>query len=219
MLFIGIVRAKKEIDNSLRISFIKFSGMILPKAFVVISMTVALVYGFNFKAEYLFSDRLINGMINLSSPIVSYYIPAFTPEMQFRYLFTSIAERAIATQNIANFDNMPEVSRTEIINQAVEASYKNFEENFGVDINLNESFGENIRIILTTRVADIVKAIPENSFAIAIIIIIFIAVRGTLWLFGWFVLGITFFVYQLLLAIKFAEVYLEARRKEVLLVK
>jgi len=193
--------------------------MILPKAFVVISMAVALVYGLSFKAEYLFSDRLISGVINLSSPIVGYYIPAFTPETQFRDLFTEIAERTIVTQNIANFDNIPEVSRTEIINQAVEVSYKNFEENFGVDINLNESFAENIRIILTTRVADIVKAIPENSFAVAIIIIIFIAVRGTLWLFGWFVLGVAFFVYQLLLAIKFAEVYLEARRKEVLLVK
>ncbi len=219
ILFVGMVSAKQEINNSLRISFMKFTGAILPRIFIFISIVIAMIYGLNFKSEYLFSDRFISGVINVSSPIIAHYAPGFTQETKVRDLLAGIAERAIIQQNIPGVATQGEGMTEELVSQAVETSYKNIEDNFKIDINLDESFAVNARMVLATRVADAARTIPNHYLTLVAMIIIFIAMRSALWLFGWVVLSVAFFSYQFLLATKFAEVYLETRRKEVLLVK
>ena len=219
MLIIGFLRAKKEINNSLRISFTQLSSKILPQALTVIALTTAIAYGFNFQADSLFTDKSTDRFIALSLPVFDYYFYDFTPEMTLKTLFIDIANRSLTAKDVSSYAVMTEELKADFRNQAVTEIYQNLENNFDIDLDLDESFEENLRSIFTTRIADAVETIPDHSLAIATTIIIFIALRGALWLIGWSIMGVTFFFYQLLLVTKFAEVYLETRRKEILLLK
>jgi hypothetical protein len=219
MLTEGLICGKRELDNSLKASFTKFSGKVIAKAFTVVALAAAISYGWRFDVEDLFSDRFIDGIVSLSSPIVGYYAPGFTPEMKFGDFLEISARRALAGKDAVNFAVMPETLRRQLINQTVENSRRALENNFAFSVDLDASFEENFRTAVVEKLAGPAKAINPDHLSIAAAIIVFIFVRGILWLFGWLAAALAFFMYQLLLATKFAEIYLESKTREIVLLK
>jgi hypothetical protein len=219
ILTAGVLYGKRELDNSLRISFMKFSGKVLMKTFTVIALAGAIAYGWNFKTEDIFSGKFIDGVISLSSPIVNYYAPGFTPEMKFSDLLEISARRIVTGEKSAEFALMPEALKKQLISQAIQDAQKTVESTFGVRVNLDASFRENVRTVITEKLKGPLEVIPDKYVAIAAMVIVFAFLRGALWLLGWLAAAISFLVYQLLLAVKFAKVYLEPKSKEVILLR
>ena len=219
MLTGGIIFGKREIDNSLKVSFTRFSGQVIAKAFTVVALAAAISYGWNFKAADLFSDKFINKVVSLSSPVVTYYAPGFTPEMKFGEFLEISARRSLAGKDAINFALMPDTLKRQLISQTVENSRRALENNFAVEVDLDASFEENFRKAVTEKIAGPAKAINPDHLSVAAAIVVFIFVRGTLWFLGWLVAAFAFFIYQLLLATKFAEIYLESKTREIVLLK
>ncbi|MFA5052583.1 MAG: hypothetical protein WC565_00775 [Parcubacteria group bacterium] len=215
----GIWRGKRELDNSLRVSFTKFSGKVLARAFTIIALAIAVSYGWNFKAEDLFSERFVRGMISVSSPVIGYYAPGFTLNMSFRDFLTISARQSLARPDAVEFALMPEGQKERLIDQKIADYETMLRDDIGLNIDLDASFEENFRNAATDKFQDVIETIPSNYLALIATIIIFTAVRGAFWLLGWLVALLSFLIYQLILAIKFAEVYFEPKSKEVVLLR
>jgi len=215
----GQLSGKEELDNALRIRFSKLSGRVLSKSLTAIALTAAIVFGWSFNINTLFSEKFINSIIDISKPVIGYYVPNFDPAMNFRDFLAVSAKQTLAGNNVVEFNLMPETLKNQLINQTVENSRRSLENNFGINIDLDLSFSENVRNAITEKLKDPASLIPADHLSIAAAIIIFLIARGTLWIFSWLVAALSFFVYQTLLAISFAEVTLETRSKEVILLK
>ena len=215
----GFISAKRELNNSLRISFIKFSGTIIARALTVIALVLAVAYGWNFQARALFSDQFISTMITFASPLIEQRIPGFTPQMELNKFFDTFVRQSFAQHDTANFTLLPINLQQQLVSQSATNLYQTIENSLGMDMKLEASFQENFKIIFLEKVVVPIEAIPAEHLALIATAIIFIAVRGPFWLLGWLVMVISFILLQLLLVIKFAETYLEPRSKEIILIK
>jgi|GEM_PF-1265366 len=219
MLAEGVIFGKKEIDNSLKVSFSKFSGAVVGKALTVIALAASISYGWHFTADDLFTDKFIDGIVSLSSPVVGYYAPGFTPEMKFSEFLEISARRALAGKDPIGFAVMPETLKRQQIDQTVENSRRALENNFAMEVDLEASVQDNFRKAAIDKLAGPARAVNPDHLSIAAAIVIFIFVRGVLWFFGWLAAALAFFVYQLLLATKFAEIYIESKTREMVILK
>jgi len=219
MLMAGFVSAKRELNNSLRISFTKFSGKVLGRAFIVISIVLAVTYGWNFQARALFSDDFINRVIVLTSPFIGQHIPGFDPQMKLSNLIDTFARQSVLQHDVGNFIHLPIHLQKQVVNQTATSLYETIENNLGTNINLETSVQDNLQVVITDKVVVPIEAIPAERLAVIIALIIFIAVSGPFWFLSWVAMGIAFILFQLLLTIKFAETYLEPRSKEIILIK
>ena len=219
MLIGGFVSAKRELNNSLRISFTKFSGKIITRALTVIALVLAIAYGWNFQARTLFSDQFISTAITFSSPLIKQYVSGFTPDMKLSDFFNVFAKQSFIQHDSANFALLPIDLQQQLISQSTTSLYDTIESSLGTDMNLESSFQENLKIIILDKVVTPIEKIPAERLSLIATIIIFIAVRGPLWFLGWLIIAVSFILFQLLLAIKFAETYLELRSKEIVLIK
>jgi len=215
----GFTSAKKELNNSLRIFFVKFSNRIVARALTVIALVLAVAYGWNFQARALFSDQFISTAMTFSSPFIEQRISGFTPEMKLSDFFDVFVKQSFVQHDSASFALLPINLQQQLISQSTKSLYHTIENSLGIDMNLESSFQENLKIIILDKVVTPIEAIPAERLALIATIIIFIAVRGPFWLLGWIVIAFSFVLFQLLLAIKFAETYLEHRTKEIVLIK
>jgi len=219
MLIGGFISAKRELNNSLRISFTKFSNKIITKTLTVIALILAIAYGWNFQARTFFSDQFISTAMTFSSPLIEQRIPGFTPQMKLSDFFNVFAKQSFAQHDPDNFALLPINLQQQLVSQSTTSLYDTIESNLGADINLESSFQENLKIIILDKVVTPIERIPAERLSLIATIIIFVAVRGPFWFLGWLVIAFSFILFQLLLAIKFAETYLEPRSKEIVLIK
>ena len=219
MLMAGFISAKRELNNSLRISFTKFSGKVLSRAFIVISVVLAVVYGWNFQARALFSDDFINRVVVLTSPFIGQHIPGFDPQMKLSNLIDTFARQSVLQHDVGHFIQLPIHLQKQVVSQTAASLYETIEDNLGTNINLETSVQDNLQAIVAEKVVAPIETIPADRLAVIIAIIIFIAASGPFWFLSWVAMGIAFILFQLLLTIKFAETYLEPRSKEIILIK
>ena len=215
----GFISAKRELNNSLRISFTKFSGAIIARALTVIALVLAVAYGWNFQARALFSDQFISTMMTFASPLIEQRIPGFTPQMELNIFFDTFVRQSFVRHDAANFTLLPINLQQQLISQSTINLYQTIENSLGMDINLKASFQESLKTIILEKVVVPIEAIPAEHLALIATAIIFIAVRGPFWLLSWLVMAVSFILLQLLLVTKFAETYLEPRSKEIILIK
>ena len=215
----GFISAKRELNNSLRIIFRKFSSKIITRALTVIALVLAVAYGWNFQARAFFSDQFINTAMTFSSPFIEQRIYGFTPQMKLSDFFDVFVKQSFAQHDSANLALLPIDLQKQLISQSTMSLYQTIESSLGVDMNLESSFQENLKIIILDKVVTPIEKIPAERLSLIATIIIFIAVRGPLWFLGWLIIAVSFILFQLLLAIKFAETYLELRSKEIVLIK
>ena len=215
----GFVSAKRELNNSLRISFAKFSGKIIAGALTVVALVIAIAYGWNFQARTFFSDQFINKVLTFASPLIGRHIPEFTPQMELSDFFNVFAKQSFIQHDPANFALLPINLQQQFVSQSATSLYQTIENSLGVDMNLESSFQENLKIIILDKVVAPIEAIPAEQLAIIATVIIFISIRGPLWILSWLVIAVSFILLQILFVIKFAEAYLEPRSREIILIK
>jgi hypothetical protein len=220
LLFIwGQVAGRRELDNSLKINFSRLSGAVLARSLTAIAIAGAIVYGWNFRAESLFSDKFLGNVINASVPIVGYYIPNFDPTMNLRDFLEVSARQSLAAGGVLDFNLMPDTLKNQLLNQTIENSRKSLENNFGISIDLDSSFADNFKSAITEKLKDPITSITSDYLSAIMAVIIFFFSRGALWLMSWIAGGLSFLLYQMALVTGFARLSLEPRSKEIVLLK
>lgn len=218
VLIEGFLRGRAEINNSLKMNFIKFSGKILSGTLTIISLAFAIYYGFNFKVDDLFSEKFLDGALSIASPLINYYSPGFSPEMKFNE-FLQVSARRILLKESSEFAFMPEPIKETLTNEKALKLKEVLEKDFAVKINPEAAFKDNFRVAVTDKFYSPAKNIFSDHLSIIAAVFIFSIIRGIFWVFGWISAAFAFFIYQFLLATKFAEIYLESKNREMVLLK
>lgn len=211
--------ARDALDNELKVRFTKIAKAVLPRSFTAFAVVIAVIYGFSFKPETLFSPDFIGPMVGISAPIVGYFIPDFSPEMSARDFLAVSARQSLAKNGVIDFNVMPASLRDQIIDKTVESSKKALEDSFSISIDLNASFSDNVRFALADKLEIAVREIPPYFISIGAAIVIFLIAKAVSFIVYWLVALFAFVMYQVLLAIGFAEVTLESRSREIVLMK
>lgn len=211
--------ARDALENELKVRFLKISKAVLPKSFTAVAIVMAVVYGFAFKKETLFSAEFIDPMVGAVSPVVGYFVPDFKIDMSARDFLAVSAKQSLAKNGVIDFNVMPEKLRNQVIDKTVESSKKALEDSFGVTIDLTKSFRDNVRSVLADRLRVIVDKLPAYLVSLAVALVIFLLVKAVGFLVYWIVAFFAFVMYQVLLSTGFAEVMLEPRSREIVLMK
>jgi len=211
--------ARDTLENELKVRFLKISKAVLPKSFTAVAIVIAVVYGFSFEKSTLFSPEFLDPIINTASPVVGYFVPGFSPDMSARDFLAVSAKQSLAKSNVIDFNVMPEKLRNQLIDKTVEGSQKALEDSFGVTVDLTKSFKENVRTISIDRLQVIVSQIPVYLISLAVALIVFLTAKAVGFVIYWIVAFFAFIMYQVLLSVGFAEVSLETRSREIVLMK
>lgn len=219
MFMWGQYAGKMELENTLRIKFSKLAGSILSKSLSAVALIIALVYGWSFNIDIIFSEQSMERIIAISSPVIGYYIPNFSPDMPLRDFLEVSARQSLAGNNVISFNLMPETLKQQLINQTIDSSRKSLENNFGVSVDLDSSFKNNLIKSVTDKFKAPVSAIPKGQVSLVATMFLFVGLRTGLWLLSWLAVMLSFLIYQIVLAVNFAQLSLEPRSKEVILLK
>ncbi|MDD5098762.1 MAG: hypothetical protein PHP35_00215 [Candidatus Colwellbacteria bacterium] len=211
--------ARDALENELKVRFIKISKAVLPKSFTAFAVVVAVIYGFSFKPEYFFSPSFIDSTMNLATPIIGYFVPDFSPNMSAREFLAVSARQSLAKNGVINFNIMPESIRNQIINKTVEESKNALENSFGFSIDLDKPFSENARIIFTEKIKEVVGMIHPYLISVVVSLGVFFLAKAASFIVYWLVAFFAFIMYQVLLATGFAEVTLQQRSREIVVMK
>jgi len=211
--------ARDALENELKVRFTKISKAVLPKSFTALAIVIAVIYGFAFKPETLFSPSFVDPIVGIAAPVVGYFVPDFSPEMTARDFLAVSARQSLASNGVIDFNVMPATLRNQIIDQTVESSKKALEDGLSISIDLTASFSDNVRFALSEKMKDAVQKIPPYFISLAAAFVIFLLVKAISFIVYWLVALFAFVMYQALLAIGFAEVTLEPRSREIVLMK
>jgi len=120
----SLLRGRAEIVNSLKVNFLKLSGRVLSGAFTVIALSFAVGYGWNFKTDDLFSEKFLDGALFVASPLINYYSPGFSPEMELRD-FLNISARRLLLENDPDFTSISEPVKRNSCRRKSIGAYRN----------------------------------------------------------------------------------------------
>jgi hypothetical protein len=166
----------------------------------------------------LFSDKFLDRILFIASPLIDYYSPGFDPEIKLEDFLDVSARRLLLNDN-SEFSSLAEPVKEALSAEKTSELTGALKEGFAVELDPKSSFKENFYTVIRDKFQQVaVKILPEHLFIIASIII-FTIVRSLFWLLGWLVSGISFLIYQILLATKFAEIYLESKSREAVVLK
>lgn len=220
ILFIkGLIISKSILDNSLRIRFNGFTKHVINSAIIVVALIISTSYGWNFKIDTLFSDKILNNIMSLSSPVFIYYVPNFSSDMLLTEFIEILVRRSMDNDITPSLIDASEEIKNQTINEVVYKTYQEIESDLAVDLNFNASVQDNFNFIMRDRFLEQIKAINPDHLSIVIILVLFIIINIILRFFTWLIIFIAFLIYQLLLIIKIAEIHLETRTREIVVLK
>ncbi|MDD4931701.1 MAG: hypothetical protein PHG66_06180 [Candidatus Colwellbacteria bacterium] len=211
--------ARDTLDNELKIRFSKVAGAVLPKSFTAIAIFLAMIFGFSFRSDTLFSPGFIGPLVDLATPVIGYFVPNFSSDMTTRDFLAVSASSALAKNGVIDFNLMPDSLRDQIINESVEGSKKALENGFGITISLDVSFKDSVRLALSEKLKDVVSKMPPYIISVMVALIVFSLVKALGLFVHWLVTFFAFVIYQILLATGFAETILEPRSREIVVMK
>ena len=219
LIIIGQNAGKTEYENNIRMVFSRIASPVMSYSFTAIAIFVALIIGGTFKGSDLISKQATNLMLSIVSPFVSYYIPGFNPGMSTREVLAISAKQSLAEGVFKEWAAMPDAQKEIVINKTVDESVKSLKDSFGINIEPDKTFEENVRNFLEAKVGGPLRSLNPLILSALVFIAVFFLIKGTGWILHYPVMGFAFFLFQLALSSGFAFLTLETRSKEVIVLK
>ncbi len=218
-IFFGQNAGRIEYENNIRIIFSRVTAPVLAQSFTALAIFIAVVVGIPFKGTDLISEKAVNIMVSVASPLVGYYIPGFNPGMATREVIAISAKQSLIEGAFKDWAAMPDSKKESIINQTVDDAVKSMKDSFGILIDPDKTLEENIRAFLDDMVGAPLRALNPLLVSAVAFAFIFLLIKGLGWVVHYPVMGFAFFLYQLALSSGFAFLTLETRSKEVIVLK
>ncbi len=220
LFFFLIKNFKKGIDfvkNSVKIHFFKTASYILPKLVTVFLVFLALLFFINY---YHFQEEKFNQKIN--SSLINFLFQNFLGLSKF--LDLEIKEdvktddflKAILKKRINNLVPKFDQYHPNVQDEIFEKVFKEFRgkiEKFIGPFDGNLNFKENL-ILIFNRFLDNLSSSSKLIFALFMSFGFFLIIKGIFIFFGWLIEIISFIFYKILILINFAQVRIETKSRE-----
>ena len=221
-LFSGNINGVRELKNSLKISFWKINKTVLPKAVAAIFLFISIVYIYGSSGtseEFFISQQNFEKIILSPSIIVAQkFYPEIDPSLTINELAVNLAKKQIEESPKLNI--LPSTVKKIMINQAA----GELESQIGEFLSIPESAGKKSTISETIyeTLKNKFNAFPKNLkslILIGIVLTIFLTLGVLALPIRIIISFLAFIVYEILLALGFANVELEGRSKEIIILK
>ncbi len=221
-LFSGNLNGVRELKNSLKISFWKISKTVLPKAVAAIFLFISIIYIYGNSGTnggFFISQQNFEKIILSPSIIVAQkFYPEIKPSLTINELAVNLAKKQIEESPELNI--LPSTVKKIMVNQAageLEIQIKGF-------LSIPESAGKKLTIseAIYETLKDKFNAFPENIkslILIGVVLTLFLTLEVLALPIRLIISFLAFIIYEILLAIGFANVELEGRSKEIIILK
>jgi len=221
-LFFGNINGVRELRNSLKINFWKINKTVLPKAVAAIFLFISIIYIYGNSAvngEFFISQRNFEKIVLSPSIIIAQrFYPEINTSLTINELAVNLAKKQIEESSELNV--LPSTVKKTMVNQAA----AELEKQIGGFLNIPESAGKKSTIseTLYETLKNKFNAFPENIkslILIGVVLAIFLTLEVLALPIRLIISSLTFIVYEILLAFGFANVELEGRSKEIIILK
>lgn len=221
-LFSGNINGVRELKNSLKVNFWKINKTVLPKAIAAIFLFLSIIYIYGnsgTNGEFFISQQNFEKIILSPSIIVAQkFYPEIDPSLTIDELAVNLAKKQIEESPELNI--LPSTVKKMMVNQAageLESQIKGF-------LSIPESVGKKLTIseAIYKTLKDKFNAFPENIkslILIGVVLTLFLTLEVLALPIRLIISFLAFIVYEILLALGFANVELEGRSKEIIILK
>lgn len=208
-------RGKGELDNLIKIKFLRVERHTIPAILTAISLFISLVYlgmsgGFD---KEIVSKRYLRLVLKPAEPAVQrMFMESFSIDMTA----AKLAE-AMVVSKLGVAASLPAAARSVLVNQALN-ELRAQGANYGIIFKNSDTIVD----ITYNYIAQFTQKIPkELSFAISagIAFLIFITIRSIAVFLRWLIIVPAYVVYELALALGFARLTMESRSREIVILK
>ncbi len=222
-VFLALIAANlngiRELKNSLKVSFWKISKTVLPKAVAAIFLFISVVYIYADSAEkkdFFISESNFNKILSPSVLVAQKFYPELDLSLTFKEFAESLAKKQI--EQTPELSILPKAVKNLMVKQAageIEAKAVDF---IGAPVSGNLKISEALYEAAKYKF----NSFPENIksiILIGIVLTIFMTLEILAMPVRLIISFLAFIIYELLLAFGFANVELEGRSKEIIILK
>lgn len=213
--FFGQLAGSNSAENTIKISFNEVAKSVVGKSVTGLALFLALFYGFGSNPAEKVSDYLSQAAGKMSSSVIKFYYPSFTPDMKVQDFFKDTALET-ARKTVTGFDNLSEKVKTDLLDQATADSLKQAEESYGVKIEADKTVVSQVESVIKTKVSDFLKQINPTNLSIGLAVLVFLTISTISPLIAFVVAILGTAVFELLAIFKFIKRTYEPRDKEVI---
>ena len=221
-LFFSNLNGVRELKNSLKINFWKINKTVLPKAVAAIFLFISIVYIYGHSEaneEFFISQQNFEKIILSPSIIVAQkFYPEIDPSLSINELAVNLAKKQIEESPELNI--LPSAVKKTMVNQAA----AELESQINGFLSIPESTGKKLTVseAIYKTLKNKFNALPENLkslILIGVVLTIFLTLEVLALPIRLIISFLAFIVYEIFLAFGFANVELEGRSKEIIILK
>ncbi len=209
---------KKELAGLLKISFFKVEQRVTSYALVAVSVFIAMAYLMSLGSGRSFiSKDAYRTVLGTTEPVLQrFFQPDFSFSMTIEKLVEDRAVASVAGTSLEQEIKSPAV-RQQLVNQTL-AVFQSRAESVGFTFKPKDTILDATYAFLNQKFKDL-SAQNQFLFSAAVVLLIFFTVRSTALIFRFVIALPAYLLFELLLAIGFAEMALESRAREIILLK
>lgn len=218
LIIAGAYSGQQHSKSSLKIHFFKFASKTLQQTANGLVLIVVLLYlGFNGSRGVPLSQEMLNAILKLSEPFARQYLPSLSLNMTVKEFFQEVALSSLTAEERQRLESLSPVIRANFTEGAIRALKTKI--NNLIDLsNVNDK--DKIPVALYRLIIEKFTA-ANRAIQTSIIVtggtLLFLILRIFIWPLTLLVNATAFFIFQILLATRFARIALEMRTKEVIL--
>ena len=221
VLLWGNYAGRDELENTLKVKFWRIGKRTVPKGIFALALFIGVVYAgaaIQEKKEMFISQAAFKKLIEpvLQSGLTQKFLPGFDANLSTEELFKNLAEKQVEGNQQLNL--LPAAAKNQLISQAAAETQKRLSEFLGITLN------SNMDILTAIYDAGIKKftSLSDNAkmaVPITLAVLLFLTIIGLTLPIRWIISLIAFLLYEIFLALGFAESTLEGRSREIILLK
>lgn len=214
----GIYKLRSELEDTMKIKISRLVKVFLPKITLGLAIMISLFSYFLLPAGNGFpvsSENFQSFVLKPNEGLISIFVPNFKFQMPIQTVLAGLLEPQLAKE-VPNYKNLPAAAKEIILESAIRQQFLDrLEKSLGTKIDAKEPVGQAIYDSLATKFGQLDDAV-KNWITIGIFVILFFTIQFIFIPIRWLLSLLLFPIYLLLLAVNFANIRLESRSKEVL---
>lgn len=221
LLLLALIAGRREAAESLRVRFFSLARAVFGTAATGLALFSVVIVGATVTAEELTSKTVFGYVAQPLGAALRYYDPALSLNMRTETVLKRLAATSLKDdeKTSALVSELPEEARDRVLSEAAIRLARSVEAYTGAAIDISLSFRDALYGLFKTKVDAWIGGYSDLYVSIIVASLLFIAIKSASIFLYWIVAIVAFLIYELLLVTGFAEVSLETRSKEIVLLK
>ncbi|HDH31235.1 MAG TPA: hypothetical protein ENH26_00470 [Candidatus Wolfebacteria bacterium] len=220
---------RREFHNMLKMRFFRISKIVFPKAIMGLALFASVIYySLSGLGAYAEDPELVEGFFIPQSTFEKIISPAaniinklnILPEFDFSASIGDLVKNMAQEQinESPQLQMLPEAVKEQMIVKAIKKIEIQISDFLGMPIKSEAKISATLYNVMVDKFSGLPKNI-KSAILIGIAVIIFLTIEGIAWPIRWVIAVFAWLIYELLLAAGFANIVLEGKSRELIILK